>query len=202
MKNMYKKFGIFMLFLVIMSISVFADPIATTNAATNIDETTVTLNGALTNLTEDNSTVYFYYKTSAATTYTKSSVQVLTTNTSFSLDITGLDRYTDYVYFSAVTNANLSEEFNATTSKTFTTLSESEGNVIAGVGSVKTIIYTAIGLIALMILVTAAVLMTGIFSGSLDTDALMEVAIYGIGGAIILAVGIVIIGLVATAIIG
>ena len=55
MNNMFKKFGIFMLLLIIMSVGILANPIATTIAASNIDETTVTLNGQLSNLTQEKS---------------------------------------------------------------------------------------------------------------------------------------------------
>lgn len=202
MKNIFKKFGIFMLFLVIMSVGVLANPNATTLPPTNVDETTVTLNGQLTNLTEANSTAYFYYKTTAATTYTKSATQLLTTNTTFDLDVTSLTIDTDYIYFATVTNTS-GTEFNASATETFTTLkTESERNVISGVSNVKTIIYTAISLIALMILVSAAVLIYSMMNGGMDIDSLINITIMGIGGAIILFVGIIIISLVAAAITG
>lgn len=210
MKNIFKKLGILGFVLALFCFSVLAlppvdaaNPLPTTSDATNIDETTVTLNGAITNLTEDNSTVYFYYKKTADASYTKSATQVLTTNTTYTVDLTGLTRDTDYTYFASATNANLSTEYNDTTTKTFTTLkTESERNVIAGVGTTKTIIYTAFSLIALMILVGAAVLIYTMFSGAMDPGALLQITLWSIGGAIILAVGTVIIGLVAQAILG
>ena len=203
MNNIFKKIGIFALFLIVMCLPVLADPIATTNDATSVDETTVTLNGALTNLTEDNSTVYFYYKKSSESAYTQSSTQVLTTNTTFAVNLTGLIRDTKYVYLAAVTNANGSTEYNATAVKSFTTLkTELDRGVEQGVNTTTTILYTALGLIALMILVGAAVFIYTMFGSGMDAQGLIYLTVASIGGAIVLVVGIVIIGLVAQSIIG
>ena len=189
--------------LMLFCLPILADPIATTNDATNIDETTVTLNGQLSNLTEVNSTVYFYYKTTNAASYTKTSIQVLTDNTTYLVNLTDLTANTPYTYLASVTNANLSTEFNATSSKTFTTLkTQNERDVETGVTNTQTIMYAAFGLLALMVLVGAAVAIYTMFNGGTDATSMMYIATASIGGAIILAVGIVIIGLVAQSIIG
>ena len=206
MQKMLKKLGIFCVLMIVMSLGALATPVITTLDATNVDETTVTLNGQLSNLTGGwtSAAVYFYYKASTDSTYTRSANQTLTSNTTYTVDLTSLPRDTTYTYYAALSNGTLgNQEVNSSTIITYTTLKTlRERNVISGVESTQTIIYTAIALIALMILVGAAVFIYTMFNGSMDPEGLMQIAAWGIGGAIALLAGTIIIGLVAQAIIG
>lgn len=81
-----------------------------TNSANNIDTSSMTLNGDLTELDGfADADVYFEYKKSSASTWNSTSATTVTSTGSFSDDVTGLDSDTTYDYRAVATDGTLTK---------------------------------------------------------------------------------------------
>jgi subtilisin len=101
-----------------------------TGNATNVGETTATLNGSLDDLGgADSADCYFEYRESATSTWSTTAAQTLTSTGSFSEDVSGLSSGTEYE-FRAVADASDGDS-DAGATNTFTTSSSTGDNAPA-----------------------------------------------------------------------
>lgn len=105
---------------------------AAASATTSSEGTTATLNGTITLLNGANiadiDEAGFYYKLSSASSYTKVTLATAPTTTSFSYDLTGLTKDSEYTYYAYAIYDGGSEVVGTTTEKTFTPTTSGSGS--------------------------------------------------------------------------
>lgn len=114
---------------------------AAASATSSSEGTTATLNGTITLLNgadiADIDEAGFYYKLSSASSYTKVTLASVPTTTSFSYDLTGLTKDSEYTYYAYAIYDGGSEVDGTSTEKTFTPTSSAGTRVFTYVFTSK-----------------------------------------------------------------